>query len=93
MEGSPFFWSSDLVVEGNLDGVPPIRLNHWPWKLPIDKNAILLVSVRSNDSALQSKIIASDYSTVGCLTRTASSRSERAPGESGRKWVVGKKRR
>lgn len=93
MEGGPFFRTGDLIVECNLDGVPPIRLKHWPWKLPINEDAILLVSVRSNDAALQSEMIASDYSSVGHVIGVASFSSERTPGESGRKWVVGEERR
>lgn len=89
MERGPFLWASDLVVQSHLDGISPICLNHRSWKLAIDQDHTLLISIWSDQATLDSEIVAAyDSGIWGLGVWVAPGGRELPPRESIGQWII-----
>jgi hypothetical protein len=67
MQGGPFFWPCNTVVNCDLDDVPPVRLNGWSWELAVNQKYIFLIAVRGYGSSTYCEVIISNHSSVRSL--------------------------
>lgn len=57
--------TSDVVVQSDLDRISPVSLNGRSRVGPVDEKDRLLISIRGNGAAADSKIVGSDDTCVG----------------------------
>lgn len=74
---SSFLGISDIVGDLDLNGIAPVRLDQWPWKLIVYEHDTFVEAVRRIESAGDSEVIGAYHAGIRGSGSSSSGRTPR----------------